>query len=82
MFSDGANTVAENATGSVGRIPSYWLWNAHVSRSFTWSGTRMKAGLGINNLFNRDYYFRGVDYSQGRMPQPGRAVMASLQAEI
>ena len=82
MFSDGGNTVAENASGSVGRIPSYWLWNAHVGYAFTWSGTRMKAGLGINNLFDRDYYFRGVDYSQGRMPQPGRAVMASLQVEL
>lgn len=82
MFSDGANTVAENTTGLVGRIPSYWLWNAHVGRAFTWSGARMKAGVGINNLFNRDYYFRGVDYSQGRMPQPGRAVMTTLQVEI
>lgn len=82
MFSDGANTEAENATGSVGHIPSYWLWNTHVRYAFAWSGTRMNAGLGINNLFNRDYYFRGVDYSQGRMPQPGRAVMATLQVEL
>lgn len=82
MFSDGANTVAENATGSVGRIPSYSLWNAHVGYAFAWSATRVKAGLGINNLFDRDYYFRGVDYSQGRMPQPGRAVMATVQVEL
>lgn len=82
MYSDSANTMAENATGSVGRIPSYWLWNAHVGYAFNWSGTKMKAGLGINNLFNRDYYFRGVDYSQGRTPQPGRAVMATLQLEL
>ncbi len=82
MFSDGANTEVENATGSVGRIPAYWLWNAHVGYAFSWSGTKMKAGLGINNLFNRDYYFRGVDYSQGRMPQPGRAVMATLQVDL
>lgn len=82
MFSDGANTVAENATGSVGRMPPATVWNAHVGYAFQWNAARMKAGLGINNLFNRDYYFRGVDYSQGRMPQPGRAVMATLQAEI
>ena len=82
MFSDGANTVAETATGSAGRIPGYWLMNAHVSRGFSWAGTRMTLGLGVNNLFDRDYYFRGVDYSQGRMPQPGRAVMARLQVEI
>lgn len=82
MFSDGANTVAENATGSVGRIPSYWLWNAHVGYAFHWNGTPMKAGLGVNNLFDRDYYFRGVDYSQGRMPQPGRSVQLSLQVDL
>lgn len=82
MFSDGANTQTENATGSVGHIPSYWVWNAHVGYAFAWNGTRMKAGLGVNNLLNRDYYFRGVDYSQGRMPQPGRAVLVSLQADL
>lgn len=82
MFSDGANTVAENASGSVGQIPSYWLWNAQVGYAFKWNGTRMKAGLGVNNLLDRDYYFRGVDYSQGRMPQPGRAVLLSLQADL
>jgi Fe(3+) dicitrate transport protein len=82
MFSDGANTVAENASGSVGRIPSYWIWNAHVGYAFTWAGKHMKTSLGINNLFNRDYYFRGVDYSQGRMPQPGRALLATLQVDL
>ena len=82
MFSDGANTVTENATGSVGRIPSYWLWNARVGYAFEWNGTRMKAGVGVNNLFDRDYYFRGVDYSQGRMPQPGRALQVSLQVDL
>lgn len=82
MFSDSANTLVENASGSVGQIPSYWLWNAQVGYAFQWNGTRMKAGLGVNNLFDRNYYFRGVDYSQGRMPQPGRAVLLSLQAEL
>ena len=82
MYSDGANTLAENATGSVGRIPSYVVWNAQVGYAFAWKGTRMKAGLGVNNLLDRDYYFRGVDYSQGRMPQPGRAVLVSLQAQL
>lgn len=82
MFSDGANTPVENATGSAGPIPSYWVWNAYIGYAFTWNGTRMKAGLGVNNLLDRDYYFRGVDYSQGRMPQPGRAVLVSLQVDL
>ncbi|HEY1227304.1 MAG TPA: TonB-dependent receptor [Ramlibacter sp.] len=82
MFSDGANTVAENATGAVGRIPSYWVWNAHVGYAFEWERRKMKVGLGLNNLFDRNYYFRGVDYSQGRMPQPGRAVLTTLQVHL
>lgn len=82
MFSDSANTLVENASGSVGRIPSYWLWNAQIGYAFKWNGTRMKAGLGVNNLFDRNYYFRGVDYSQGRTPQPGRAILLSLQADL
>ena len=81
-FSDGANTVDENATGSVGKIPSYSVWNAQVTRDFSWSGTRMKAGLALNNLFDRDYYFRGVDFSQGRMPAPGRAALLTLQMDM
>lgn len=42
----------------------------------------MKAGPGINNLLNRDYYLRGVDYSRGRMAQPGRAGLLSVQADL
>ncbi|OZA41650.1 MAG: TonB-dependent siderophore receptor, partial [Hydrogenophilales bacterium 17-61-76] len=81
-FSDGANTVNENATGSVGKIPSYSVWNAQVTRDFSWSGTKMKAGLALNNLLDRDYYFRGVDFSQGRMPAPGRAALLTLQMDM
>lgn len=82
MFSDSANTVAENATGSVGQIPSYWLWNAQVGHAFKWGATRMKTSLALNNLFDADYYFRGVDYSQGRMPQAGRSILLSLQVDL
>jgi Fe(3+) dicitrate transport protein len=81
-FSDGANTVTENASGSVGKIPSYSVWNAQVTHDFSWNSTKMKAGLAINNLFDRDYYFRGVDFSQGRMPAPGRAALVTLQMDM
>ncbi|MHB1053196.1 MAG: TonB-dependent receptor family protein [Thiobacillus sp.] len=84
-FSDGANTVNENTTGSagsVGKIPSYSVWNAQVTRDFRWNSTKMKAGLALNNLLDRDYYFRGVDFSQGRMPGPGRAALVSLQMDM
>jgi Fe(3+) dicitrate transport protein len=81
-FSDGANTVTENATGSVGKIPSYSVWNAQVTHNLRLSSKKIKAGLAINNLFDKDYYFRGVDYSQGRLPSPGRSALLTLQIDI
>lgn len=81
-FSDGANTKTENATGAVGPIPSYSLWNTQLTYHFRGKGkTGPKAALAVNNLFDRDYYFRGVDFSAGRMPAPGRAVLATVQMD-
>lgn len=81
-FSDGANTETENASGSAGKIPSYWLWNAQLTYHFSDDKRPgAKAALAVNNLFDRDYYFRGVDFSQGRMPAPGRAVLATVQID-
>lgn len=81
-FSDGANTEAENASGSVGKIPSYWLWNTQLSYRFSEDKRRgAKVAVAVNNLFDRDYYFRGVDYSQGRMPAPGRTLLTTLQMD-
>ena len=81
-FADGANTAAEDATGSLGTIPSYWLWSAQITKDFRVKNTAMKAALAVNNLFNENYFFRGVDTSNGRVPAPGRAVMLSLQMDI
>lgn len=81
-FADAANTVQEDATGTIGEIPDYWLWNAQVSKDFRAGNTAMKAALAVNNIFNEDYYFRGVDTSNGRVPAPGRAFMLSLQMEL
>lgn len=81
-FSDGANTETENASGSVGKIPSYWLWNTQLSYRFNGDQRRgAKVSVAVNNLFDHDYYFRGVDYSQGRMPAPGRRLLTSLQMD-
>jgi Fe(3+) dicitrate transport protein len=73
-FSDAANTRNEPANGSVGMIPSYWVWNAQVTKHFKWRQTDIKVALALNNLFDEDYFSRGVDYSQGRAPAPGRSV--------
>jgi Fe(3+) dicitrate transport protein len=81
-FSDGANTVNENASGSIGKIPSYSIWNTQVTHDFRWSGAKMKAGLALNNMFNEEYYLRGIDFSQGRMPGLGRTVLLTLQMDL
>ncbi|CAH1078787.1 TonB-dependent receptor family protein [Candidatus Nitrotoga sp. 1052] len=81
-FSDGANTVTENASGSIGPIPSYTVWNSQVTHKSRWNDKKITTSLGINNLFDKDYYFRGVDYSQGRLPSPGRSALLTLQIDI
>lgn len=73
-FTDAANTEDENANASVGKIPGYWLWNTALEREFKMQdGSRLTTSAGVSNLFDREYYFRGMDTSPwGRQPAPGR----------
>jgi len=79
-YSDAANTTSDNATQSAGQMPAYWVWNAQVSRDLWQSGRNKLSGyVGVNNLLNKDYWFRGIDTSPwGRQPAPGRSVTAGL----
>ena len=83
-YADAANTVRENSSGSVGQMPSYWVWNAQISRDLYKSGSTVLNGyVGVNNLFNRDYWFRGIDTSPwGRQPAPGRSVTAGVSLKF
>lgn len=83
-FSDPANTVAENSNGSIGEMPAYWVWNAQVSRDLYKSAKTVLNGyVGVNNLFNRDYWFRGIDTSPwGRQPAPERSVTAGVSLKF
>ncbi|MFA0923289.1 TonB-dependent receptor family protein [Xanthomonas fragariae] len=80
-YSDAANTVQENAIASVGELPSYWVWNTQVSHLLLErNGQKFSASLAINNLFDRQYWFRGVDNSPwGRQAAPARTVTAGLE---
>jgi Fe(3+) dicitrate transport protein len=75
-FTDAANTEDENANASVGKIPGYWLWNTALEREFKMQdGSLLTASAGVSNLFDREYYFRGIDTSPwGRQPAPGRTL--------
>lgn len=75
-FTDAANTKDENASASVGKLPSYMLWNTALEREFKMQdGSVLTASAGVSNLFDRQYYFRGIDTSPwGRQPAPGRSL--------
>lgn len=81
-FSDAANTDQETANGSAGELPEYTLVNARVGRDFELDGYNLNVGLSVNNLFDEDYYFRGVDVSPvGRLPSPGRSFIVGVQID-
>jgi len=80
-FSDAANSVQENAIGSVGELPAYWVWNAQLSQVLSERDSgKLSASLAVNNLFDRKYWYRGIDTSPwGRQPAPGRSVTLGLE---
>ncbi|MDO4684031.1 MAG: TonB-dependent Fe(3+) dicitrate receptor FecA [Lautropia sp.] len=61
QYADNANTVAESADGSTGRIPGYGVWNLRGSYQFGPSLMNLKLGAGIRNLFGREYFTRSFD---------------------
>ncbi|EKT4468432.1 TonB-dependent siderophore receptor [Pseudomonas putida] len=75
-FSDAANTHDEDPEGKQGQMPAYWVWNTAIEREFKLPNQSvLTASAGISNLFDRQYYFRGIDTSPwGRQPAPGRTV--------
>ena len=83
-FSDSANTQVETANGSAGELPAYTLVNMRVGRDFPiGQGKNMNLGFGINNLFDEQYFFRGVDVSTtGRVPAPGRMLLVEMQLDF
>ncbi|MET0518844.1 MAG: TonB-dependent siderophore receptor [Burkholderiaceae bacterium] len=73
QYSDNANTVAENAAATVGRVPGFRLWNAQASWKLPFArGAELLAG--VNNLADKRYYTRNVDANAGRMVGAPRMV--------
>ncbi len=83
-FSDSANIREESANGSIGIIPSYMLWNAKIStEKKVFNDLKTTFSFGINNLFDEEYYFRGVDVSPiGRVSGQGRTYIFSAQIDF
>ena len=80
-FSDTANTRAEDASGTTGKLPSYTVWNLQLSKTLPLaSGKELYTGLAANNLFNKEYYFRGIDVSpSGRYPAPPQSFSVEVK---
>jgi Fe(3+) dicitrate transport protein len=79
-YADLANTEAENISGTTGEIPAYTVVNFNISTElFKQNSSGLSVGLSVNNLFDNEYYFRGLDVSPaGRVPAPGRSFSLDL----
>lgn len=78
QFADDANTVAENAAGSLGLIAGYRLWNANA----TWTipgQQRWELQAGVNNLTNKATFSRTTDTNLGKLPGASRMVFAQVR---
>ena len=79
QYSDLANTVAESADGSVGRIPGFRLWNIQAMFKVP-QHKNSEISIGLNNLFDKRFYTRNVDGNAGRMV--GAPRMVYVQARL
>ena len=80
-FADAANTVAPNATATVGLIPSLTLHDAGVSLAL-FDNYQLK--IGVNNLFNDIKVVRRVGGypGPGALTNQGRSLYATLSIKI
>lgn len=79
-YSDKENTRKDNVKGSAGELPSYFVWNAQLTQQlYKGQESDLSGYVAVNNIFNKDYYYRGIDTSPwGRQPAPGRSVTIGM----
>ncbi|MGY4494002.1 TonB-dependent Fe(3+) dicitrate receptor FecA [Pseudomonas sp. TE3610] len=61
QFADNANTSAESADGSTGKIPGYVLFNTRTSYDFGPQLSNLNVAVGVKNIFNHEYFTRSYD---------------------
>ncbi len=83
-YSDNDNTSEEDATGATGKVPSYIVWNFNLGTDlYKDESHALRMNVAVNNLFEEDYYFRGIDTSPvGRYPAPGRSYTLDLNYQF
>ncbi|MEZ9060196.1 TonB-dependent receptor family protein [Vibrio pelagius] len=83
-YSDNANTSTEDPLGIRGKVPAYMVWNLNLgSDLYKDEDSKLRVNFAVNNLFDEDYYFRGIDTSPvGRYPAPGRSYTLDLNYQF
>ncbi|KQQ50753.1 transporter [Pseudomonas sp. Leaf127] len=61
QFADNANTRAESADGSTGKIPGYMVVGTRAAYDFGPQLSDLNVAVGVKNMFNREYFTRSFD---------------------
>ncbi|WCP67494.1 TonB-dependent siderophore receptor [Vibrio tubiashii] len=83
-YSNNANTSEEDSTGAKGKVPAYMVWNFNLGTDlYKDDKGKLRMNVAVNNLFDEDYYFRGIDTSPvGRYPAAGRSYTLDLNYQF
>ncbi|NMZ55596.1 TonB-dependent siderophore receptor [Pseudomonas lundensis] len=61
QFADNANTRAESADGSTGKIPGYMVFSSRVGYDFGPQLADLNVAVGVKNILNHEYFTRSFD---------------------
>ena len=80
-YADALNTVAPNATGSVGLVPSYHLVDLSLSVN---AFKNVKLTLNVNNAFDKQYFTKRPQFypGPGIWPSDGRTWSCTVKLEM
>jgi len=80
-FADALNTVAPNASGSIGLVPSYHLFDANANIGIT---GYLRLGLNVNNAFDKHYFTKRPQFypGPGIWPSDGRTYSATVSVSL
>jgi len=80
QFTDSANTAVENAAGTIGRIPSYTVWDLNLEYKLPTFFNVKNPSLFFNtkNLFDKTYFTSRSSQMAGIVPAPDRLFRGGL----
>ncbi|MHA4894615.1 TonB-dependent receptor family protein [Pedobacter sp. PWIIR3] len=80
-FADALNAVTPNATGTVGIVPSYNLFDVNASMGLT---NYLRIGLNAGNVFDKSYFTKRPQFypGPGIWPSDGRTFSATVSLTL